>query len=245
MSNLTKDTIFPARGRTGLSIQAKNAVQFYAGSLVAIDLNASGRAARWADTASFKFLGVALQQVLGNTSASPVPEVVVDASGPILENVPVTGVTAVTDQGAKVYCTSDNPGADLTLTPTTNVKAIGVIVRWRTSTRCDVKLFTPEEYDNQALATDITQLTDNSGGAAADGTIGAVTAPTALTHAVGTADGTVADVGGAFNQTTLNDNFKELTTAQAQDRTAIVALTDAVKELSTKLNAVIAALNLQ
>lgn len=32
----------------------------------------------------------------------------------------------------------------------------------------------------------------------------------ALTHAVGTADGTVADVGGAFNQATLNDNFKEL-----------------------------------
>lgn len=35
---------------------------------------------------------------------------------------------------------------------------------------------------------------------------------TALTHSVGTADGTVDDVGGAFNQTTLNNNFKELTT---------------------------------
>lgn len=33
-----------------------------------------------------------------------------------------------------------------------------------------------------------------------------------LIHAVGTADGTVADVGGGFNQGTLNDNFKELTT---------------------------------
>ena len=33
-----------------------------------------------------------------------------------------------------------------------------------------------------------------------------------LTHAVGTADGTVADVGGAFSQGTLNDNFKECTT---------------------------------
>lgn len=32
----------------------------------------------------------------------------------------------------------------------------------------------------------------------------------ALTHAVGTADGTVADVGASFNQTTLNDNFREL-----------------------------------
>lgn len=33
-----------------------------------------------------------------------------------------------------------------------------------------------------------------------------------LTHTVGTADGTVDDVGAAFNQTLLNDNFKELTT---------------------------------
>jgi hypothetical protein len=108
-----------------------------------------------------------------------------------------------------------------------------------------------------------TAITDNSGGAVADGTIGAVTAPTALTHAVGTADNTVADVGGAFNQTTLNDNFKELTTAQSANRTAIVALTDAiteittmqavnrtaiialkdaVKELATKVNAVISSL---
>lgn len=34
----------------------------------------------------------------------------------------------------------------------------------------------------------------------------------ALTHAVGTADGTVEDVGGSFNQTTLNNNFKEFST---------------------------------
>lgn len=27
---------------------------------------------------------------------------------------------------------------------------------------------------------------------------------------VGTADGTLADVGGAFNQTTLNNNFRDL-----------------------------------
>lgn len=31
-----------------------------------------------------------------------------------------------------------------------------------------------------------------------------------LTHAFGTADGTIADVGAAFSQATLNDNLKEL-----------------------------------
>ena len=33
-----------------------------------------------------------------------------------------------------------------------------------------------------------------------------------LVHTVGTADGTVADVGAAFAQATLNDNFRELST---------------------------------
>lgn len=33
-----------------------------------------------------------------------------------------------------------------------------------------------------------------------------------LVHAVGTADGTVADVGAAFAQATLNDNFRDLST---------------------------------
>lgn len=58
-------------------------------------------------------------------------------------------------------------------------------------------------------------------------------APTAvaLTHAFGTADGTVTDVGGAFNQTTLNDNFKELTTqvaALVADLADVKALVNAV-----------------
>lgn len=46
--------------------------------------------------------------------------------------------------------------------------------------------------------------------ATADKTHAAITATT-LTHGVGTADGTVDDVGAAFNQTTLNNNFKECT----------------------------------
>lgn len=151
----------------------------------------------------------------------------------------------------------------------------------------------------------VADLTDNSGGAAADGTIGVVTPSTALTdNGGGTADGTVAaqaepvtltdntglsgthddtlavvnvpaDITGgespteaehnaalasmrviAQNQSDIaqkaielvtlagvaQDNLKEVTTSLAADRTAIVALTDAVKELSTKLNTVLARL---
>jgi hypothetical protein len=65
----------------------------------------------------------------------------------------------------------------------------------------------------------------------ADRTMANLTAA-ALTHSVGTADGTVDDVGAAFNQTTLNNNFKELT---AQVANLLADITD-VKQ---GLNAVI------
>jgi len=45
---------------------------------------------------------------------------------------------------------------------------------------------------------------------------------TALTVSVGTADGTVADVGGAFNQTTLNNNFRDLADTINNIRTALI-----------------------
>ena len=47
---------------------------------------------------------------------------------------------------------------------------------------------------------------------AADGTVRKLTELTALIAASGTSDGTVADVGAAFNQTTLNNNFQDIAT---------------------------------
>jgi hypothetical protein len=70
-------------------------------------------------------------------------------------------------------------------------------------------------------ATPVTQRSD-----AAQVAIGA-----ALTHAVGTADGTVDDVGGAFNQTTLNNNFKELSTRCNDLRTLVNELRTALVNL--------------
>jgi len=156
-----------------------------------------------------------------------------------------------------------------------------------------------------AQAANVAALTDNSGGESADGTIAAVTAPTALTdNGGGTADNTVASMAEATTltdstglsgthddtlaatsipsdltggesptesehnsllavarvmaqntsdtaqkiielvtwQAVVKDNFKELTTAQAANLAAIVSLTNAVKELSSKINAEIAAI---
>ena len=45
-----------------------------------------------------------------------------------------------------------------------------------------------------------------------------------LTHVVGASDSTVDDVGAAFNQTTLNNNFKECTSRLNALRDALVNL---------------------
>jgi predicted RecA/RadA family phage recombinase len=168
----------------------------------------------------------------------------------------------------------------------------------------------PELSEGKQAA--VADLVDNSGGAAADGTIGAVTAPTAIgatltdnTGGSGAHDDTIADgltatapagvtavaVGdldatnngwgasseanfdkihtaidalvadvtelqskldaavtdlGVQNQndSDLTQKVMELVTAQGENRTAIVALTDAIKELSTKQNALLASLRL-
>jgi hypothetical protein len=107
-----------------------------------------------------------------------------------------------------------------------------------------------------------TALTDNSGGAAADGTIGVVTAPTALTDSTGgAASATLAAIttftpSVAWNGSSVfpsaadataiaaaitseKNSIASLAARQAEDRTAIIALTDAIKELSTKINTII------
>lgn len=103
----------------------------------------------------------------------------------------------------------------------------------------------------------VASLTDSSGGASADGTIGAITVPTALTGAgSGTAngaleaEGTVSTAGGntyadsAVNTVfgKLENNIMELAASQTANITAITASRDAVKELATKLNALILSL---
>lgn len=102
------------------------------------------------------------------------------------------------------------------------------------------------------IATVLAALTDNSGGATADGTIAVVTAPTALTNSTGgtpsstlalIATGTPADLAaqGVINGVIANA-LASFATTQTANLAAIVALKDAIKELSTKQNALIASL---
>lgn len=268
MSNLTADApSVRSRKRDVERIQVTDAVQLYYHSLVAIDPS-TGRAKKWADASGLLFKGMAMAAVLGATGDSPIPEVAVDTSGLLLEKVSVAnGAGTVADVGKKVYCATDNV-ADLDVTAGTYTKPIGRIVKWHTGTTYDVLLFTPEEHSGQALIADITALTDSSGGAAADNTIGAVTPPSAETDSTGgSASTTLAAIttftpSVAWNGssvypsaadataiaaaiTSAKNSLASLAARQAENRTAIIALTDAVTELATKVNAILTRLNAQ
>jgi hypothetical protein len=70
----------------------------------------------------------------------------------------------------------------------------------------------------------------------ADATLATPTAA-GLTAASGTADGTVADVGGAFSQTTLNNNFQDVATAYNALRADVLDLAQFVNSLVDILQA--------
>ena len=77
-------------------------------------------------------------------AASSSSKVSLDTRGPVIKNTSVTGVTADTDVGTLVYCTSDDSD-DMTITHATGLIPVGRVYRHRSTTYCDVKLFTPSE----------------------------------------------------------------------------------------------------
>jgi hypothetical protein len=70
-------------------------------------------------------------------------EATIDVGGVTLQYKSVTGVTAVTNTGDPVFASDDNT---LTLTDVSNMYPVGRIVRWYTSTYCDVRFYSAMEY---------------------------------------------------------------------------------------------------
>lgn len=303
MSNITANKFNNIREGQFGKAPAYQAIEFFIGGAVCV--GSDGYLRKAADTAGFVTAGIAS----GGTGPAGSMDNSLGASGDIdiafRKGCDVwlnaTGFTpAITDFNTKVYWSDDQTVAKAGTT--TNDILAGRIVDFD-GTKVLVRLATPGEMDDLA---GIAELTDNSGGAAADGTIGVVTAPTALTdNGGGTADGTVASqaapvtltdstgLSGSHNDTleavttftpsvawngssvypsaadataigaaitalnqnasdtaqkvielvtlaaTAQNNLKELTARQAENRTAIVALTDAVKELATKVNEIV------
>lgn len=313
------------------SAPIKAGVKLIPGTFSLID--SSGRAVRAGDTASCKNGGL----VLGGDGPAGSSDNTDGSDGDINVRLLQGGVVFIpagsgftpadSDYGAQVFYSANNEVKKTA----TNYALAGHVIQKDTVNGVAgvwIQQNTPGEASDLSA---VTTLTDNSGGAAADGTIGAVTAPTALTdNGGGTADGIVASqaapvtltdnsglsgshddtvaamsapaaltenagaIGGTSDgdlpalvdpngdagatviagirevatrcntlgtlagvtaqnvsdvtqkvielvtlATTAQNNLKELTTAQAANRTAIIALTDAVKELSTKINAII------
>jgi len=139
---LSADHFYETSDPQVIAFPLTNGVTVYAGALVGVD-DSTGYAVEWADTANYIFAGVALRQAVGDTSASPVVDVDVNCGGMLLKKIAVTGVSAITNVGDKVYATDDNT---FTTSATSNVQEIGIITRWYSSTTCDVQLYSLAQY---------------------------------------------------------------------------------------------------
>lgn len=135
----------PTTAARGLEAEVvANTTVIFAGAIVAI--TSAGFATNWADTSGNVLAGLAEGGATGDTSATPPTEITINTSGPIIKNVAVTGSTGQTDVGALVFASDENT---YDLSATSNVKAVGAVTRYYSGTHCDVRIFTPAEY--QAL----------------------------------------------------------------------------------------------
>lgn len=148
MANLTANRNVETRAADGTlggvtSYPGTNAITFYAGGFACIDIS-TGLAVKAADTANYRFRGIVTRKVTADAAQGD-NEVNVITGPIILVKAQVTGVDNQNDVGDRVYATDDQT---LTLTPTTNLNAIGVVERYYgSSTYCDVRLFSPAEHD--------------------------------------------------------------------------------------------------
>lgn len=132
------DIIYDTRDPGSFALRVTNGATLYKGTLVG---RKAGLAIEWVGTdTAMEFLGLNGKQVTGNTSAAVPPEAEIDVSGRILRAVTVAGSSAVTNQGALVYASD---GDSFTLTATTNGRAVATVLRWHTSTTCDIQLLRP------------------------------------------------------------------------------------------------------
>lgn len=145
MADRTTPKVYTSKKMSRLAVPIANGVTLPVGTLV---MESSGFATHYAGTGNL--LGIVLGgenlstagNPVGLTSLTPDPCVYVDASGPVICNIPVASSTVV---GAFVYCDDSNLDNATVTQPTTDAP-IGIIVGWRSATDCDVRLFSFIEH---------------------------------------------------------------------------------------------------
>lgn len=127
-----------------------NSTTIYAGSFCGA-LNGTSTAQRgyvkpYADQNSIKYMGLAIGSpfdlstsltIVGNTSATRIPQVTLECGPGVLKSYTVTGSSAATDTFRQVYLRNDN---DMNLTQILSPR-IGRVEYWHTSTTCDVFVY--------------------------------------------------------------------------------------------------------
>lgn len=116
----------------------------YPGAIVAVNTATANQGVlqAWADnnTNAQLLVGRAIVSDPAGITGDGTVTAEVQINDHILENVTVTGVTAVTDVGKAIYFTTDNPN-DATITQPGTTPACGRIVRWKSGTTCDVLMY--------------------------------------------------------------------------------------------------------
>jgi hypothetical protein len=145
----------PSSGRDAFPIA--DGVTVAAGTLIGIE---GGHANHWADGANDVFAGICIGGddrsgdgiLIGETSDDPDPQCHVDTSGVTLMHLDSIGDTPLQSEvGDLVYCV-DSDTDSMTLLASGRTHPIGWMVRFRSATDVDVRLFTPSEMLCQATA---------------------------------------------------------------------------------------------
>lgn len=144
---LAANSQLSVRGADLAAIQVITGDIVYAGAYVAIGSRdhataaSRGRVIPYADdTEGLIPMGFALQQVTGDTSATPIPSAEIDVSDRVVKNHAVTGLGGVFgDVGRLVYAVDD--GAYTLTRPTTVGYPAGMVIGFVSSTNADVLFF--------------------------------------------------------------------------------------------------------
>jgi len=159
MADLGANRVHKTSPRSGAnSYPIANGVTLYPGALVALE---GGYLNHWADGANDVFVGIVLGDALGvspgsglvgDTSATPIPEARVDQSGVTLMHLGSVGGTPTQAKVGDLVYSADSDTDSITLTIGALNHPIGYMSRFRSATDVDVTLFTPAEMLAQATA---------------------------------------------------------------------------------------------
>lgn len=147
MSDATATKKWKTQPRAGVgAYPVASGVTVHPGMLCQLE---GGYLNHWDETG--QFLGIVLGDAQGVAPGAAVTGTAsgsvyarVDQSGVTLMHIAVGGTPAATDVGALVYC-NDSDVANITKTDTTD-PPVGILVAFRSTSDCDVMLFTPTEH---------------------------------------------------------------------------------------------------